>query len=260
MLARYAFLHRDFVFPLQLMLHYYEQFMRAIFGWAEPLVVTILRPVGQYLSVDLHLMPHWKHVFVLLWLYFGTYARVYWRKGEKLSAAFSILLGGILALMASAISGSLGGATVAESAAIFFVPILAMIMFEYGISAFNLVFANIMGLGFRAMMKFTFVQFVLPQALISVAVFGTLLAALESYPLSVGSLGLVGLAAYSFIIALYWILRALRKALRASGSGIDLRSRILQESGTRIGLLMLSTLLGAVLFVAANAGLVLLGI
>ena len=260
MLAKYVVLHGDFVSPLQLMLDFYEKLTHAIFGWAEPLIDRILRPAREYLSLDLHLKPHWKHVFVLLWLYFGTYARVYWSKGEKLSAAFSIPCGFVLALLASTLAGSINDETVASGAVVFFLPIAAMILFEYGISLFNWFFANIMGLEFRALMRFTFIQFALPQALIGAAIFSGLAAIITVYSLSVTNIGLVGLAIYCFTIAVYWMLRALRRVWLMFGAGTDFRSRILQAPGTRIGLLMLATLLGGVLFVAANAGLVLLGL
>jgi hypothetical protein len=56
---------------LQVILSFYDEAVHKVLGWAEPGIRAWFKTFGW----DLHLYPHWKHVVVLYWLYFGAEAR-----------------------------------------------------------------------------------------------------------------------------------------------------------------------------------------
>lgn len=66
------------VVPLQIMLDYYEQAMKVLFGWAEPWIEERLTSLGEWAGAKLDLYPHWKHVVTLFALYVGAQNREVW--------------------------------------------------------------------------------------------------------------------------------------------------------------------------------------
>jgi len=96
----------------------------------EPLARSALVKLREWLGVDLHLLPHWRHVLVLLWLYFGSQARAGWapflnRWGK---GAFDIGWG-----VACALFGGVAAGTVSlSSPALFFWPLVATVLYRFG--------------------------------------------------------------------------------------------------------------------------------
>ena len=66
------------------------------FGLIEPLVRGALDLLSVAISVDLQLFPHWKHCFVLLWLFFGAWTRAAYTNADRNSATFILIWGGAL--------------------------------------------------------------------------------------------------------------------------------------------------------------------
>ena len=56
--------------PIQLMLEYYQQFLHAVLGWADAPLRTLVHHLQERINVRMNLSPGWKHVFLLMWLYF----------------------------------------------------------------------------------------------------------------------------------------------------------------------------------------------
>ena len=80
MLLKQAVVSGSFVAPLQIALHYYENSMQFFFGWAELYLQAIIAYLIGWTGWKVKLFPHWKYVLVLMWLYFGSLTSVYWRK------------------------------------------------------------------------------------------------------------------------------------------------------------------------------------
>lgn len=85
-LITYGFHLGSFVQPLQVVLDYYEAAMRVLFGGAEPYLTSALTHALRWTGWSLHLYPHWKHIFVLMWLYFAASGWADWGLSRRLAA------------------------------------------------------------------------------------------------------------------------------------------------------------------------------
>jgi hypothetical protein len=94
------------VAPLARAVDFYEKLMRHGFGWAEPYLSDLFRWAG----LSLRLYPHWKHVLVLMWLYFGVVFKVIWPKFKSRRERALLLVltawGALLAFGASLAAGA----------------------------------------------------------------------------------------------------------------------------------------------------------
>ncbi len=79
----------------------YDNAALAILGSLEPYVLAAL----QFIDVDVDLEPHWRHVFVFMWLYFLNDARIFGATGRVVAAWFGRVWGALAAFAASIASG-----------------------------------------------------------------------------------------------------------------------------------------------------------
>jgi hypothetical protein len=105
LLIRHGF-EIGFVTPLRIMLEFYNQWAEFLFGWTEPFVKNWLAELRSFLKIDLHLYPHWKHVFIPMWLYFSANVRGELKKGRKYLAVANVIWGFVLALVSSFAAGT----------------------------------------------------------------------------------------------------------------------------------------------------------
>lgn len=258
-LLQYAILKQDFTAPLHLVLTYFRSFMDVMLGWLDPIVLSLLAKLGALFNIRISLAPHWKYIYVLLWLYFGAYARVYWSQGEKRSAVFSFLFGGLLALLAGVTAGLDWTQHAYAASIIFWTPVSALVLFELGVAVFNFGFENPQNKTLATLLNYTAIQFVLPQMVIPGLVYAAMLR-LATEPDSQQEAGLVGLFALSALMAVYWIVRVFFRTPRQVEPLRAFLKRVKDRAGYKIGTLMLGTIAGALLFLLANAGLSRLGL
>jgi hypothetical protein len=90
---------------LQLILDFDSEIKRYIFKSIEPLLTELTRRFNEWTGWRLELYPYWKHIVVLLWLYFGGGARLAWRQNDKAGAIFRVVWGGLIAVPAGAAFG-----------------------------------------------------------------------------------------------------------------------------------------------------------
>jgi hypothetical protein len=93
--------------PFGGLLDTYELISQAVFGKFEPVTEHALTIVQRHLGRQLHLYPHWKHVFLLLWLYFLADLRSAIEQSKWLIAFILFLWGTLVAVI-----GSIGAGTV----------------------------------------------------------------------------------------------------------------------------------------------------
>lgn len=84
----------------------YEKAAAIFFRLVEPSIRAELAAWGAYFGWTLELLPHWKHAFVLMWLYFGASAQDLWRAGNWGSAIGFGLWGGLIALLSGVVAGT----------------------------------------------------------------------------------------------------------------------------------------------------------
>ena len=103
-LIKHGFEMHSFAAPLQLVLDYYETLVHILVGWTEPYLHALLLFIHDLTNWQLKLDPNWKHIFVLLMLFFGAFARhlsastrtgaiILWACGVIVSLATSVWLG-----------------------------------------------------------------------------------------------------------------------------------------------------------------------
>jgi hypothetical protein len=71
----------------------------------EPAIKAVLSIVGQWVQIKLILLPHWKYVFVLWWLVFGTIARTIVAHGARTNATVWYAWGALCALLGGVVAG-----------------------------------------------------------------------------------------------------------------------------------------------------------
>jgi hypothetical protein len=257
--------HVGWIVPLRALIDYFEALLHVIFGWAEPYLKIALDFVNTKFGWSLHLYPHWKYVFTLLWLYFGA--------DTKLTSSF----GG------SWQAGLRGGygyekGAIAAAAWGLFVALLASVAvgvepFDGPIHGIYLVLATSAGFvlyelgdriwrqritGSRKYLLFTRLAPLLLTAVIVAA--EAFIAELPIARLLPNS-GLIFLFAFISGLTLYYLCEGAWLATQITLDPQEpWRARLRFSTAFRIGSLMFQAIFGAALFAAANAGLKFVGL
>lgn len=121
-------------------LEFYENEASAFFNLFEPFIEEQLEHLRALFNWDLHLYPHWKHAFVLVWLYFGTFARADWAVGARSMAAIEFVWGGLIAFVSGVLSGTVALDGTASNMLMAFWPIAGVVVFRLGTSALGVTF------------------------------------------------------------------------------------------------------------------------
>ena len=115
-----------FVSPFVDVLRWYEATLNLAFGWAEPLLRQWLAMINGQSSVNVDLLPHWKHAAVVLILFFGADTIVKLNPLEigrpfidKVWSSGTGLLGLVLAALSGAAAGMLPGESGAQNHGLF---------------------------------------------------------------------------------------------------------------------------------------------
>lgn len=213
-------------------LEYYEGEVGRLFALLEPLINRQLSHLREWFGWNLQLYPHWKHAFILLWLYFGACARGYWQTGKAGSAAFVALWGGLVALVAGAASGTVALGNARGSMFIALWPIAGVIVFELGYNAWVATFdrdrRDTWLADFGALTGFTLTRIALPGLLALVV--GALIPQVRALP----NPGLSLLFALTVVLAAFWVWQGSRDKVR-----------LLDDANSRIGFDMLTVIGGA---------------
>ena len=238
----------DFAFGPFLLasLQAYEDQAHALFGLFEPFIKTQLDAVRAYVGWDLQLYPHWKHAFLLMWLFFGASAQATWKVGYRGTAIFAFVWGGAVAL----VMGIMSGTVPLDSEALVLWPILGFTLFGLGNAAWTAVFERSAS---SSWLEHFWIRGVTAYAVVGLlAVIGLLdVGARSLFPElhTLPSPGLALLTALIVVLALFLLAAGVLRRL----SGSDGNSRVgLRNFDIEIALSMLAVIGGA-------SGVVLLG-
>lgn len=244
---------------LQQIIDYYERFMQAALGWIEPFVNRYLPPLAKILNIDLHLYPHWKHVFFLMGVYFFRSAAAAYGSGNYVIAAFRVTWGLSVALASSIAAGMvlLVNADLFGNFLIATIPLIGVLLFDLGCDAWSATWyrAEYARLAGREVLSWS--QEFGPQASydfqraavgLVVVVAGLQVPSIRGLP----SPGIVLLVVLLIVLAGYILI----SSARASRSGPQERPAAFRSEGSAdLGTAILLSLLGALSFFALNAGL-----
>lgn len=253
MLIKHGF-NYGFVAPLQMVIEFYQQATQVLFGWAEPWIRLQLAAWRDWIGFDLQLHPHWRDVFVLLFIYFGADARTSYAFGNKGSMWFRIILGFVVAAIAAILSGAIPvePQNPSHGFAIAAVAIVGMGIFDIFECAWQ-------ARWFREEVESWWAAF--NKRAVELVARLTLGLALGFVGLQVPIIqglanpGLALLGLFVITTALWWIVWGARHANKSRAAGEGWVSGFLRRGGTRVGIAMLGSFIGAALFLLINAGL-----
>jgi hypothetical protein len=97
----------DFEGVIQYLVDEYEAAASAVAALFEPHIRSLLTTIGDWFGWNLTLQPHWKHVFVLLGVYFFRDSRMFRKLRYYDVAIVSFVWGAIVAFFASVVAGSI---------------------------------------------------------------------------------------------------------------------------------------------------------
>lgn len=251
------------VAPFKLMLNYYQQVVEFLLGWAEPYLRIVLKYLSDRMPIDLQLYPHWKHLFVPMWLYFSADAKTIWRDQRKSLALFTAAWGGLVALAASVASSTMPLDAPSMLPMIF--PAAGFVVYSSVTSALSAI-SQSPGISqspnrYTRWQIFSYyeIAFALGNALIAgVLIFVGLL--LQARHLGFSSLNIVLLILFVIAMALRNIVVSAYIAAFDRAEGQRWIDRFRGLATQRHGFLILVSVGGAALFIACSAGLQLAGL
>src|SRR5688572_23315420 len=68
--------------PFEQLIQYYQKITDFFLGWADTPIENLIDYLEHMLNRKLHFDRVWKHIFILLWLYFGSDIRINLRSGR----------------------------------------------------------------------------------------------------------------------------------------------------------------------------------
>jgi len=219
-----------------------------LIGLIEPFIKQRLVGLKPGDGWHLTLYPHWTYSFVLMWLLFGTLARTAWWEGNKITAIFLVLWGGLVAIVAGALSGTVALEDATSNMVMAFWPIAGVVVFYLGYDAWFTAFSR--GTGdtwlstFEQGAEWVLTRFALPGVLVLVV--GTQADKIP-YVQTLASPGLTLLAALVVAAALYFLWRGATSSRYDDGK--TPWQRFLTNGDTHAALDMLSVMGGAAIVV-----------
>lgn len=265
MLIKHGF-EVSFVSALLIVLDYYEGGMRLLFVWVEPYIGALLRILSTWIGLEMQLFSHWKHVFVLLGVYFVRDVSETYAVDRRGSAIFLAVLGIVFGLLAS-----IGSGTIALSQGDRLASFLIVAIPVFGVTGYDLGKLLWYATWLREWTAERYdepLQDWWPYLRDRLHFVARLLAvglAVAWFGLDVGFVqqsrnpGLVLLLALVMLLTIYWLVIG---AIRAKDVRIDDDTwlQAFQRTGAALlGIAMLRVLIFSALFLLTNAGLKLVG-
>lgn len=264
MLIKHGFDY-GFVAPLQLMLDFYEQAMQVLFGWAEPWIRGRLVEWKAWIGLELHLASSWKYFFVLMMLVVGVSVRINLANPQHpdyAAAIFAFVVGLFISALTGVVCGSLS--TAAHTSQI--VPLLILAVPIVGLAAFFLLTGFYTELQFSADAEDLWgglkekSRFALAWLVYGGIIIGGLSVLLNvRRDIAPEGAALASLATFIVGMAFLMLMRDIWFAIyRNEGRGRLRTFRGRTDGGLAISIL--ASAVGAVAFLAINAGLKLAGL
>lgn len=254
------------VAPLNLILEYYKALLDALFGWADAPLQIALEVFGKWLDINADLDPDWNHIFVLMWLYFSSDAKTNW-EDRRSFAIFSIALGGVVALTSSIAIGLPNTRT--ESGSLFraAIPMIGIFAWEFIRDIWSTFFTistpsrDFQGMTRREIFSYLVAVYAAPVLIVGLfIILLTGVAARHGIFSSGVDVGMIAIGGYVIAMAFYWLGRGFYLATFDRRPGESWNGRRLRSGSTYLGGLMLTIIIGGIIFLMMNAGLKELGL
>lgn len=238
--------------PIAAMLEFYETLLGALLGWAEAPLARLAEAAGRWLGVPLQPAPEWKHVFVLVWLYFSTDARSSFLQRRTITATVTLLLGAVVSVAAAAASGGAASSDLADLLFAVGAPLGGFLIHAVIESTLTTTFYRQAGRSVAASLRYYFMTEVL-SALVAGA--AAIAIAFAAAPVGTSWSAISALGGFVLARGAFWLLRGVYIGFTDRAEGESWFRRFVRSGSGQFGMLIFSVLLGALLFVALNAGI-----
>jgi hypothetical protein len=253
---------------LMTLLDYYDKLLAVLLDWAHPYINIVLIKIGALIGWPFVLYPHWKHVFVLLEIYFFREATVAWTGVYgKANAVFCLVLGLGVAFISSVATGvvPIVQESIVGNFMIGAIPVLGAAL--YGVIGF---------LNDATFLRHAYarehhqeiptwwehyvwgIKRVVIRSLIGLLILwiGLQVPVVQTLP----SPGLAMFGALVFVFGIYWLLDGIIDSARLRVQNEPRWSAYWRSNHTQLGTAMVSTFFWIALFLLLNAGLSVFGL
>jgi hypothetical protein len=221
----------------------------------------------EWFGLDLHVHPHWKHVFVLLGVYFFRDSRMFRRLGYYDVAAVSLMWGAIVAFATGVVVGliPLARGDMWSNFLIGATPVAGFFVYILGPTFASALWRREDSARYLGGRVEPFWSYIWRRAKRNFLVLGVGVVFLGLCLLvpAVGDVvpairevrgpGLVLLAVLILLLAAYWLWRGLGQARRqARETGVSLRTALSNSGNVNLSMAMLAPFAASVLLVALN--------
>jgi hypothetical protein len=237
--------------PLETILSYYARLVNVALGWAQEPLSDFVRS----LNFHLHLYPHWKSLIVPMWLYVAADARVMLRINRPRSAFFFAVVGGVLALIA-AVAAGLTPLDDANMGALIY-PVTALVLYNTIQAFWDATFHSSDGRTWWQTFRYYMAWFAFGNLALGALVVGV---GAGASGFSFVGRNVALLIAFVALLALRNLAVSVRAAWRHRKPGQTWSHRFLELNNTRLGIAVLATLVGVIVFLISNAGLSAMGL
>lgn len=244
---------------------YYDRLVDMLVGsWADPVARWLLENLRALLDWHLQLHGHWRHVFVLMCLYFV-------RNGLRITVGGLLATGAVLttlgvgsALAFSLLAGCVDPAGPRDFWANLLIglsPVGAFLVYEIGLILWLGTFRRAhedrasghaetrsWAVYVTELLLHVFRQCLVASLIVAVAVLVFGLIGVEMP-------GLAAIGVLALVMALHWLQMGAGWANHRGGSGEDWRDAFLSEPATKVGMGILSVMFWVLVLVLTNAGL-----
>lgn len=252
----------------KLLLTYYENLTHAVIGWwAEPIIKVWLADASNYFGINLELYPHWKHVFILMGVYFFRDVSNSYQAGDRANAFFYLICGLILSITAAVGAGTVPASenNVTSNFLIAIAPISSMLLFDLISTIWRAVwrdesYTQLTPPNSKKRWDYFRVPFfhIVGRYVVAFTILSFSLQIPEIYSLE--NAGLFMLGVLIVVLSFYWIVLGMMHASFNSDPDASWWDTFRQSGSTGLGLSMLGVFFSALLFLTLNAGLQLYGL
>lgn len=262
LLLQHAFLISDYSETIKHIIRYYDTLIGVCFGWLSPISEWFVNLFSKIFEWKLELFSHWKHVFVLLWLYFISSSKmIYTRSKSWLITLTGVVGGAFIALLSAAIAGAVYPTEKNDFLIIAFFPILGVVLFEICISCAKSQHDKKKGVKFSKTFFKGFKNYILPVILLgSIAVYYTTkLPSLDPNSFIINA-GLVGLGFFIILLSFYWFIHSIIKSIKDREDGEMFKDRLFRSGGFQLSKIVFNTIIAVSFLLLTNAGLSMVGL
>ncbi|MBL8538138.1 MAG: hypothetical protein JNM59_12100 [Hyphomonadaceae bacterium] len=239
--------------PVQMMLAYYESILQFALGWAQPAISQLAQFLHNWIGISLHPSPEWKHIFVLVWLYFSCDARSSILQGRTITAGATVAFGLLVSLAAILASGGLHSVDQYFLLVAVGAPLTGFLLHAIMESFLTVIFYREPARSIADALRYYFMTEVLSAIASAIAACGI---AVATAPYAGASWSTIAsLSGFVVIRGCFWLLRGVYIGLHDRAPGETWQKRFARSGSGQFGMLIFSVIFAALLFVALNAGL-----